>query len=273
MNGKRFLVKGGSFKYLQEPLNEVIASKIMDKLNIPHVEYKLIWENINGLKTPFSVCECFVNSDTELVTEDQFMRNKISQKPEAKSYYQYYIDCCKEVGVMDAQLRVDQMIVVDFLIANRDRHTNNFGLIRNAVTLEFIGVAPIFDNGSSLWFDTLDENISLCKDFCKPYANRHYKQIKLISNFDWLNLQRLNNFEQEMNEILQQSPYISEKRQKIICDCFKNRLRLLRKYIDEKSRNYKYDPEFDDEFNPNKEGITQAQDNPNDIFDPFENLI
>lgn len=270
-SSKKFLVKGGSFKYLQEPLNEVIASKIMDKLNIPHVRYDLIWENTNGIKTPFSICECFVNTETEFISEDHFTRNKIQEKPDSKSFYQFYIDCCKDVGLNNAQSRVDQMIVVDFLIANQDRHTNNFGLIRNAKTLEFIDVAPIFDSGNSLWYDKLDEFIPNCKDFCKPYANRHYKQIKLTSISNWPDIELLNGFEEEIKTILNQSPFISEQRQIIICDNFKNRLRLLQKYVKEKNKNPDYDPEFDDEFNPQKENI--FQDNPEDTFDPFENFI
>ena len=51
------------------------------------------------------------------------------------------------------------MIVVDFIIANEDRHLNNFGLVRNANTLEWIGVAPIFDSGSSLGYDKVTPNM------------------------------------------------------------------------------------------------------------------
>ena len=51
------------------------------------------------------------------------------------------------------------MIVLDFIIANEDRHFNNFGLVRNAVTLEWIGAAPIFDCGTSLWYNTQESRI------------------------------------------------------------------------------------------------------------------
>lgn len=272
LDGKRFLFKSGSTQYLQEPLNEVIASRIMDILNIPHVEYKLIWEEIDGVRLPFCMCECFVNTGTELVTEDKFMMNKWSKMPKDKSHYQYFIDCCNDVGIKNAQLHVDQMIVLDFLIANQDRHTNNFGLIRNVESLEFVDMAPIYDSGNSLWFYSKDENIPGFKDECKPFVNRHYKQIKLVSNFDWLCLEKLDGFEKEMKEIFMQSPFIGEKRRNIICDNFKNRIRLLQKFISEKKTNPNYDPEFDIDFNPLKEGIDQLEDNPNDLFDPFANI-
>ena len=41
MDGERCLVKGGSGAIQQEPYNEVIASGIMEKPGIPHVEYML----------------------------------------------------------------------------------------------------------------------------------------------------------------------------------------------------------------------------------------
>lgn len=37
MNGKRCLIKGGSGATWQEPYNEVIASRIMERLHIPLV--------------------------------------------------------------------------------------------------------------------------------------------------------------------------------------------------------------------------------------------
>ena len=84
------------------------------------------------------------------------------------------------------------MIVIDYIIANEDRHLNNFGLIRNAETLKWIGVAPIFDSGSSLGYDKLaPQIISKRKITCKPFKNSHEEQIKLVSSFDWINFDAL----------------------------------------------------------------------------------
>lgn len=45
INGKRCLIKGGSNPFRQQPFNEVIAAKIMERLNIPHIPYTLMWDN------------------------------------------------------------------------------------------------------------------------------------------------------------------------------------------------------------------------------------
>ena len=56
MDGKRCLIKGGSGATQQEPHNEVLASSIMKRLDIPHVEYSLLIED----DYPYSVCEDFI---------------------------------------------------------------------------------------------------------------------------------------------------------------------------------------------------------------------
>lgn len=67
------------------------------------------------------------------------------------------------------------MIVCDFILANKDRHFDNFGAIRNIETLEFERVAPTFDNGCSLWFDENDMYVGgffLTKPF-EEYEKKH----------------------------------------------------------------------------------------------------
>lgn len=43
IDGKRCLIKGGSNPFCQQLFNEVITTKIMERLVIPHVPYALIW--------------------------------------------------------------------------------------------------------------------------------------------------------------------------------------------------------------------------------------
>ena len=54
-----------------------------------------------------------------------------------------------------------QMILVDYLVANRDRHGSNIEVLRN-VESEEVRLAPMFDQGVSLLFSTYgnEEQIS-----------------------------------------------------------------------------------------------------------------
>ena len=129
-NGKRCLIKGGSNPFRQQPFNEVIASKIMDRLGIDHVPYSIIWED----GEPYSVCEDFVTRDTELISAWRIMQTQ--KKDNSSSVYRHFVNCCKSLGAPDVVPALDRMIVLDYIIANEDRHLNNFGLLRTAETLE-----------------------------------------------------------------------------------------------------------------------------------------
>lgn len=197
VDGKRVLLKSGSNPFQQQPFNEVIASAVARRLQIPHVEYKLLWDE----DLPYSVCEDFINSHTELVSAWRIMQGK--KRENSVSLYRHYINCCEELGVKNIVRAVDQMIVLDYIIANEDRHQNNFGLIRNADSLQWIGAAPIFDSGSSLGYDRLAGSILSGKDIvCKPFKKRHEDQIKLVTNFDWVDFDALSGLEDEIAEIL-----------------------------------------------------------------------
>lgn len=228
-DGKRVLIKGGSNPYQQEPLCEVIASGIAERLCIPHTKYTLLWEH----EKPFSVCQDFITSETELVSAYQIMQSR--KKPNALSDYEFYLSCAEQLGVKNIREQTEKMIVLDFLIGNEDRHFNNFGLIRNAVTLEWIGVAPIFDCGTSLWYNTQE---SLIKPLspnlpAKPFKKTHREQIKLVKDFSWIDLKVLDGMKEEMEEILSQSPYISRDRRAVLCDAFCQRAELLGEIVNE----------------------------------------
>lgn len=206
IDGKRYLIKGGTAPFMQQTFNEVIASKIMDKLDIFHIPYHLVWEN----DIPYSACEDFVTSDTEFVSAWKVMQ--ITKKNNNTSMYQHYINCCESLNIPDIKHYTDQMIVIDYIIANEDRHLNNFGLIRNAETLKWIGVAPVFDSGSSLGYDKLaPQIISKRKITCKPFKNSHEEQIKLVSSFDWIDFDALKDVDEIVKEVFSDAGIYNDK--------------------------------------------------------------
>lgn len=183
----------------------------------------MIWDD----NLPYSECEDFIDRDTELVSAWRIMQSL--KKDNNTSVYQHYINCCESLGIKNITDDIDKMIVVDFLIANEDRHQNNFGLIRNAETLEWIGTAPIFDSGSSFGYDKLAAQISNEKLLsCKPFKKSHKEQLKLVKSFDWIDFDNLNGFSEEIREILSNSgDYADENRTNAIVRTFEKRLEYL----------------------------------------------
>ena len=223
VDDKRVLFKGGSKPFQQEPYNEAFASTVMKRLGIPCVQYSTAL--IDG--KPYSTCEDFIDRDTELVTAYEIM--KFKKQPNHISKYEHYINCCKELGIDNIQEFLDKMITIDYIIVNEDRHLNNFGLIRNAETLKYVGIAPIYDSGSSLWFNSPDTQIKAGarEAVCKPFKDNHADQIKLVSSFDWLDFDKLYAASEELNEILKGSEFISDDRRSKICSAFTARIDIL----------------------------------------------
>ena len=185
IDGRRCLIKGGELPFMQEPFNEIIASKIMSALDIPHTEYSLL--DVNGRTC--SVCEDFVTRDTELVSAYHIMTSR-KQRNDV-NLYRHYVECCADLGI-DIVPFLDRMLVLDYIIANGDRHMNNFGLIRDADTLEWLGPAPIFDSGSSLGHKLYANQIRTEAPIsCKPFAKTFDDQLRFVSSFDWIDFDAL----------------------------------------------------------------------------------
>lgn len=235
IDGKRCLIKGGSNPFRQQPFNEVIATKIMERLDIPHVPYTLVWNK----EAPYSVCEDFVDENTELIPAWRVMMTQ--KKNNSTSVYQHFVNCCGALGVTDVVPFLDRMITLDYIIANEDRHFNNFGLIRNAETLEWIGMAPIYDSGSSLGYDKLPGQMKFEKDVgCKPFKNHHIEQLQLVQSFEWLDLSKLDDVEDIIRETLAldtDENYIDEYRINAVVNAVKRRLQNLEQVIRERQRN------------------------------------
>lgn len=147
--GRRLLVKSG--RTGQEPMNEVIASRLCMRLGVPAVRYSLA-RNGNRL---VSTCADMLSNHEELVSAWQVLQS-VKAVNGLNSHDQWIRAavgfCADERVVRDA---TDDWLVVDYLMRNTDRHYSNFGLIRNIETLA-VRPAPIYDTGASLWSGELD---------------------------------------------------------------------------------------------------------------------
>lgn len=236
LDGKRCLLKGGSGATQQEPYNEVLASRIMERLHIPHVPYTLTVQE----DYPYSVCEDFITPDTELVTAWHIMQTQ--PKPNHVSVYQHYLNCCEAFGIPGVKDSLDRMLVLDYLIANEDRHLNNFGAVRNACTLEWLGCAPIYDSGTSLWFDKPWTMINAgAKASSKPFKTTHDEQVKLVTSFDWFDITALAGIDEELRELIKGSLFIDAARTDALCAGLLGRVERLARVMEERRGSYPVD--------------------------------
>lgn len=223
IDGKRYLLKSGSNPFMQQPFNEVIASRIMNRLGIDHVPYTMTWIN----DEPYSLCEDFVTKNTELITAWRLMQFR--QKANHENEFMHLVNICKALGI-DIVPALDRMIVLDYIIANEDRHFNNFGLLRNPDTLEWLGAAPIYDSGTSLWYHRLSSRILSRETICKPFKKTHGEQLKLVSSFEWFDASKLDGVEDEILEVFNDdkaAEYIDAERAKAIAVEVRNRIQTV----------------------------------------------
>ena len=127
--GRRLLVKSG--RTGQEPMNEVIASRLCMRLGVPAVRYSLA-RNGNRL---VSTCADMLSNHEELVSAWQVLQSV--KAVNGLNSHDQWIRAAVGFGADERAVRdaTDDWLVVDYLMRNTDRHYNNFGLIRNIETL------------------------------------------------------------------------------------------------------------------------------------------
>lgn len=219
IDGKRYLAKAGSVPLLQQPYNEVAASKICDLLGFEHVDYKLVLEH----NRPLSLCPNFITAETEFVPASSV--KSILPKSNNDSEWSHLLLCADKLGIPDVEEFLQKQLVLDFLIENTDRHYGNFGFIRDVNTLQFLGVAPIFDNGTSLWCDSLLPEIGAWQQ-TMPFKKNHKEQIKLVKDIN-LDADLLRNIPRMVRDVLSSSEYLEQNRVERIAAGVENRVRLL----------------------------------------------
>lgn len=139
-----------------ESVNEIIVDRLLNILGIPHLSYQLIHADI--IVDEKKIC-------TWVCASTNF-RKRGERKIPLDEYYESHkypgespIDFCIRNGWAEY---IYQMLLVDYLILNRDRHGANIEvLVDNA--RKKIRMAPLFDHGIS-FFCRCDDDESLEKE-------------------------------------------------------------------------------------------------------------
>ena len=226
-NGEFFLLKGSDSAFQQEPFNEALASYICYKLNIHHAEYE-VKELINDddEKEFYFLCKNFVTKNTELISAYDI--SKLFKKTNNESVYQHFFRCCSTLGINDVEDDIQKMLVVDFIMANTDRHLRNFGFLRDSDSLEWIGVAPVYDTEKSLFLNKAlpKKSYAAINIQARPFKDNQAEQFNLLnkSKLKELPFEKLKNAGKWFNELLKNNEYISAERRVVLCENLMNRI-------------------------------------------------
>ena len=211
VDGKRFLVKGNHGGNSQESLNEIVATLLHQKQGrVPYVSYSTM--RLGDNQQIYCVCESFTSDEVELISAIDIVESK--KKDNAMSMYEHFIHVCIGHGMNESAVRtfLEYQILSDFVLTNTDRHLNNLGILRNANTLEFIGMAPIFDSGNAMFWQNprLPAHSDLTDITVNSFRNTEKRMLQLVRNKGVLDLSKLPTEEElraiyEMDKLI---PYV-----------------------------------------------------------------
>jgi hypothetical protein len=160
-----------------ECVNEIIVDRLLDILGIEHLHYQLIHADILISEKSYEVYLC--------ASED--FKQPGESKIALDAYYE--LEKLKEETPLAFCVRngweeyIYQMLVVDFLILNRDRHGANIEVLRNS-RKRTIRLAPLFDHGLSLLFNCTSDNEIQKQDCLEDKMTNNY----IGSRSTWDNL-------------------------------------------------------------------------------------
>ena len=148
------LLKRGSEGYANagfEPYSEVLAAEVLQAASIDHVPYTI--ENFHGKLA--SKCPLFASEKVGFVSAHRFFDGPFDVED--------VLAFCDAHGG-DESFR--EMIVMDAVMANVDRHAGNYGFLVDNETGEILRMAPLFDQNMAclpmmMEHDDFDEYLSM----------------------------------------------------------------------------------------------------------------
>lgn len=148
------LLKRGSEGYANagfEPYSEVLAAEVLQAASIDHVPYTI--ENFHGKLA--SKCPLFTSEKVGFVSAHRFFDGPFDVED--------VLAFCDAHGG-DESFR--EMIVMDAVMANVDRHAGNYGFLVDNETGEILRMAPLFDQNMAclpmmMEHDDFDEYLSM----------------------------------------------------------------------------------------------------------------
>ena len=177
-DGARFLVKGNFGRSCQQSLNEAAATLLHKKQGFHNfTPYGLcsLYKNLDNEPQDAVGCysRAFTNENLEFVSGYEVCGS--IKKSNALSEYENFIRVCGLQGMDEDAVRagLEYQILSDYIITNTDRHFNNFGILRDSNTLQFVQIAPIFDSGNSMFWNKGILEL--------PHERADFKQIEVTS--------------------------------------------------------------------------------------------
>ena len=157
-NGRYYLYKAGD-----NVDNEILASNVLETLNLPHVTYE---KEIDKDQLKMSKCKCFTNKDLSFIPYRTYL----------KGFQHNSLSFIKR----DFLTEYANLAIATYLTGNEDLHDKNWGVIMDNKTQQITGLAPLFD------FDGCFIHYTTSKDLkFLPECNYLLEDDSIKTYLDW----------------------------------------------------------------------------------------
>lgn len=229
--GTRYLMKVNVNDFGQQSVNEIIASRLHERLGWKnYVAYEIEKARIDDVKVPCSLNPLFTSTELELVSAYQLVKNyKI---PNDTSNFEAMIQLATSYGIEEQEVRthLEYTILTDFILTNMDRHFNNFGFLYNPEKHRFVAMAPIYDTGNSLFYNKefIPVKSNLLDIRVTSFCEREVDMLRYVSDKELIDLEKLNGFSAEVAEILKEHTTMPVSRAEQIARSVEEKIEYLR---------------------------------------------
>ena len=194
VDNTRCLLKGNRGANSQQSLNEVLASMLHEKQGFSnHVRYRPVKFTGSVSEQYGCICGDFASETLEFIPAIDVVDSE--KKDNAVSTYEHFIHICTTHGLPEQGVRgfLEYQILTDFVLTNTDRHLNNFGVLRDSRTLRFVQMAPIFDSGNSMFWDSprLPERSDCTEITVNSFRKTEAELLKLVTDRSRIRMERL----------------------------------------------------------------------------------
>ena len=202
-----------------EPYSEYFVSQLENALGIDHIEYDLDCYHDRIV----SSCKLITSKEVSMIPSVYYFKN-CSELPE-------YLAYADSLNVGD---KLCEMLILDALTCNYDRHLNNIQFLVDSETFEIISLAPVFDNGMGLCSHCKEETVEAFIEYGSDHVPFAYYSFddhipQLMSEDIYSRIERIKDF-----SFVNHKDYpVSEARLNALNGFIQNRIhRLLELYND-----------------------------------------
>nr|WP_297771193.1 hypothetical protein [uncultured Butyrivibrio sp.] len=217
--------------YGQQAINELFATELhqRQKTRIPYVSYRIERTENGGV---VSLCDSFTNLDKELITAYEVLES--GKKDNSDNNYSAYITICSKHGIDKDIMQdyLDYQTLTDFVISNTDEHLGNFGILRDANTMNLLGPAPIYDSGNSMFYSDIltrpFSRVELLKREITSFYKTEDKMLRNVKNKKIVHIDLLPTKEYVADFYKENG--VPENRADVISDNYEQKLALLNEF-------------------------------------------